>query len=411
MKKYILTFFISFMLGISLFFMSYLPVIRPLIHPEIHIFLEAYATNPALSQMIEFSKLPKKTRKFIAWHRFPNRKNVLDLANYNTTEVDLPATERLYSYGTHQMLKAIDSIIQNEPMTEFILHANFSHIPVAITPFLNKIPKHRIKHIHLYEDGYGVFYKGYNVYRFPQDQTEQEILNELNNHIVSQTGQWKAYYELLFFKLYPTTYHLFEPNFLYHIPKYAHIAQYLKQADVQEINFYKLRNTLSDEQKDIIYRLSGFDYQKYNKLMRDKKTFIFVLGYHFDNKDRLTAEENLLKSLHDGSTNYLKNPEEYTWFYKPHPSYSAATRLNQIRTAFPEMIEIPAQLPFEVFILAGLKPTLTSGFSSSLFYSLNSQDILMYVQRPGDIYQPFLIETGKLKPEQIISYKNFLTQK
>ena len=54
---------------------------------------------------------------------------------------------------------------------------------------------------------------------------------------------------------------------------------------------------------------------------------------------------------------------------------------------------------------------LTVMLHNNLFYSLNSQDILMYVQRPGDIYQPFLIETGKLKPEQIISYKNFLTQK
>lgn len=84
--------------------------------------------------------------------------------------------------------------------------------------------------------------------------------------------------------------------------------------------------------------------------------------------------------------------------------------MEQIRAAFPDMIEVPAQVPFEVFILAGLTPTLTAGFSSSLFYSLHSDDVLVYVRRDGDKYQPFLTDTGRLKPEQVITYKKFLIQ-
>ena len=408
MKKYIVTFLSLFCLGFGI---CQIPIVKDTLFPRpvIHVFLEAYATNPALSQMIEFAKLPKDTKKIISWHRFPNRKNELDLNTYNTREVDLPAKEGHYSNGTRQMLNAVMEEAEQNPQAVFEIHGNLNHIPIVIKPFLENLPAEKIKRIHLYEDGYGVFYKGYDNYQIQDNQTDT-LLNELRIFLSEGKGTWIPPYELLFYKLYPTTYHLFEPDFLYKNEKYANIISHLKYADIQEINFHKLRKTLSNEQKDVIYRLSGFDYPKYNKLMRGKRTFMFVLGYHFDDKDRMQAEENLLKSLYDGSSQYLKHPQRFTWFYKPHPSYSATTGLGQIRTAFSDIIEIPAQIPFEVFILAGLKPTLTAGFSSSLFYSLYSQDVLIYVRRPGDKYQPFLTDTGKLKPEQIMTYKKFLAK-
>lgn len=81
MKKYILTFLSVFFLGFTAY---QIPEIRNVLFPRpiVHVFLEAYATNPALSQIIEFSTLPKTDRKIIAWHRFPNRKNELDLNAY-----------------------------------------------------------------------------------------------------------------------------------------------------------------------------------------------------------------------------------------------------------------------------------------------------------------------------------------
>lgn len=406
--RYIFTFLISMVIGVGVY---QIPVIREFLFPRpvIYVFLEAYATNPALSQMIEFAKLPKDTKKIIAWHRFPNRKNELDLNTYNTREVDLPAKEGHYSNGTRQMLNAVMEEAEQNPQAVFEIHGNLNHIPIVIKPFLENLPAEKIKRIHLYEDGYGVFYKGYDNYQIQDNQTDT-LLNKLRIFLSEGKGTWIPPYVLLFFKLYPTTYHLFEPDFLYKNEKYANIISHLKYADIQEINFHKLRKTLSNEQKDIIYRLSGFDYHKYNKLMRGKRTFMFVFGYHFSNQTRMKAEENLLKSLYNGTSEYLKNPKSYTWFYKPHPSYSAATGIDQIRASFPDIIEIPAQVPFEVFILAGLKPTLTAGFSSSLFYSLYSQDVLIYVRRPSDKYQPLLTDTGKLKPEQIMTYKKFLAK-
>ena len=405
--KHIFTFIITFCIGFGGYFPIHSYINQTKDH-EIHVFLEAYATNPALSQMIEFAQLPKTTQKIIAWHRFPHRAKVLDLNDYNTREVDLAAAEGHYSEGTRRMLVAVHEEIEKNPNAVLVIYANFNHIPVAVKPFLEKLPKEKIKRIHLFEDGYGELFKWGEEYVNQDIFYASDLAEQTKTALMDTSIEWKHWHSFGLRHHYPITYHFWGAEEMKTLPYMEKFRNSLSDADIRTINFDKLRKTLSNEQKEIIYRLSGFDYQKYNKLMRGKRTFMFVLGYHFNNKDRMNAEEKLLKSLYDGSSKKLKNPEQYTWFYKPHPSYSAATGLEQIRTAFPNMIEVTAQIPFEVFILAGLKPTLTAGFSSSLFYSLHNKDILFYVRRPGDKYQPFLTDSGRLKPEQVMNYNQFL---
>ncbi|MBO7258241.1 MAG: hypothetical protein J6V11_04810, partial [Alphaproteobacteria bacterium] len=405
--KYILTFLLNAVIGFGLY---HIPTMRHFLFPQpvIHVFLEAYATNPALSHMIEYAQLPKTDRKLIAWHRFPNRKETLDLTTYNTREVDLPAKEGMYSNGTRQMLSAVLEEASNNPEAVFELHTNFAHIPIVLKPFLEALSKEKIKRIHLYEDGYGELFKWTQSFCKNENLYATDLAQQTQTALSDNTVQWQAWHSFGLRYHYPVTYHFWGADELDTVPHLKKLSETLKDADIRSINFDILRKKLSNTQKEIIYRLSGFDYQKYKKLMRGKRTFMFVLGYHFGKKERLDAEEHLLKSLHNGTSKYLKNPKSYIWFYKPHPSYSAATGLEQIRAAFPDMIEVPAQVPFEVFILAGLKPTLTAGFSSSLFYSLHSSDVLVYVRRPGDKYQPFLTDSKRLKPEQVITYRTFL---
>jgi hypothetical protein len=181
----------------------------------------------------------------------------------------------------------------------------------------------------------------------------------------------------------------------------------IQDADIRPVDFDLLQRILSPEQKQIVYKLSGFDYQKYKSLLKNKKSFFFVMGYHFDNQERLEAERYLLALLKNGPSSYLKNPEEFVWFYKPHPSYKAAVSRERMKEHFPDVLEVPAQIPFEVFVLAGLKPTLTAGFSSSLFYVLNSKDVLIYIRRAGDKYVPYLLESGRLELEQIMNLNEF----
>ena len=209
MMKYFFAFICSFAFGIGLFFIP--EVHRYLPKQEIHVFAEVYATNPALSHMIEFARLPQKTPKIIAWHRFPNRKNMLDLSAYNTIEVDVPAAEGYYSQGINIVLEFVSEIAKEYPHTVFVIHSNFSHIPVAVKPFIQTLPKERIKEIHLYEDGYGEILKWVKdldkeIYR---TITGTETQDALDGKI-----KWEAYHLFGFRHLYPTYYHFLNADLM-----------------------------------------------------------------------------------------------------------------------------------------------------------------------------------------------------
>ncbi len=398
MIRYFLTFVCFFAVGIGLFFIPY--VNRYLPKKEIHVFAEIYATNPALSHMIEFARLPKNTPKIIAWHRFPHRKNVLDLGRYNAIEIDIPPQEGLYSYSTNIVLNFVLDIAKQYPDTTFVLHSNFSHVPIAVKPFIQALPKERIKEIHLYEDGYGEILKwGKNLNKeIYRTVTGTETQDALDGKI-----KWESHHQFGLRHLYPTYYHFLNADLMPKIPHLQKLYETLKD-NLFNINFNHLAKELTDNQKQIIYTLSGFDYEKFAPKMHHKKTIVFVTGFHFGNEFMMNAEERFLKELHEGKFDNLKNPQDYTWFYKPHPSYKAEDMRKRMNKAFPNMQEIPAQIPFEVLILADLKPTFTAGFGSSLFYSLNSRDILYYARRRGDSYLPFLLENKQLNPEQVVNY-------
>ena len=254
--------------------------------------------------MIEYSKLPKSVRKIIAWHRFPHRSEVLDLNAYNTREIDLAAAEGYYAEGTRRMLVAVHEEIEKNPNAVLVIYANFNHIPVAVKPFLEQIPKEKIKRIHLFEDGYGELFKWGKEYIENKNFYDPDLDKKTLQALIDNKIKWEVYHSFGLRWHYPITYHFLHAQEMDTVAHLKKFRKSLKDADIRTINFDKLRKTLSNEQKDIIYRLSGFDYPKYNKLMRGKKTFMFVLGYHFGNKDRLKAEEKLLQSLYNGTSTY-----------------------------------------------------------------------------------------------------------
>ncbi|MGN1063109.1 MAG: hypothetical protein ACI4QM_02165 [Alphaproteobacteria bacterium] len=401
-----MTFLISFCFGYGLWL--YRPV-RFLLtdeREEIHVFLETYATNPALTHMVEFAKLPKKTPKIISWHRFPKRRDVLDLEDFNTVEIDIPAQEGMYSYSTNIVLEQIQKIAEADTNTVFVLHSNFSHTPITLFPFLRALPKERIKHIHLYEDGYGELLKRPRVYYNTNNMPKDQIIKNIQEAIFSK-GEWSDMYILRLHYVYPVTYHLMGAEFFDSQENLSPVTAPLKTMSIQNVNFDTFKKTLTDEQKQIVMKLAGFDYNLYEPLIKNKKTIMFTMGFYFNNDVLHKAELNFLKKLKSNELDVLKNAEDYTWFYKPHPSYSTRDLSAKMAESFPDMIEVMPQIPYEIFILADLKPTKTVGFGSSLYYSLMADDVLAYIRRVQDTYLDFLLKAGKLRPEQIFNLKDF----
>ena len=375
---------------------------------DFHVFMEGYATNPAFSQMIEYVQLPKQLRKIIAWHRFPNRKAIINLDFNNTREVDLPSGEGYWPEVTQRVLKATKEELEKHPEYQLVLHANMWKMDFVLKPFLNNIPKERIKMIHLYEDGYGELFKNYFL-----NPNSQRIYSKTEiQEVINSEREWQNDMVYTLSELYPVTYHFFGYSAIQNEPKFQPLRSFLKDLRVKDIDFQSLNLTLTEKQKQMIYKLAGFDYNYYKNLIKDKKSFVFIMGYHFGNETNEAAERNVLKKIRtEPKFSGISDPENWVWFYKPHPSFWAQNSIKPMQEAFPDIKEISPQIPYEIFVLAGLKPTYTAGYSSSAFYPLNKEDILFFIQRyNNDNYKIFLEEVRHLDKDQFLNLNDFKTK-
>ena len=403
-------FIFSRLIGIFFFFMLFFCSVNALSHVpsdeikqsrELHVFLEAYATDPALLQMIQYVQLPKDVRKIIAWHRFPNRSEHVNLLLNNTREVLLKKGEWHWMDSTLRVLKATKEELEKDPRLMLILHVNMDKYNGVISYFLKDIPKERIRHIYLYEDGVGELFKRPSTFDVC---SQQEVDDALMNYKASKRN-------IIFglARIYPITVYLFGWDMIQTLPRFSTIINNVKHVDIQDVNFERYGKVLTREQKDFFYQLVGFDYNYWSNILKNKKSVMFTMGYHHGNKKAENAERKILKRLvSDTSFSGIK-PEEYIWLYKPHPSYKAGSSISKMREEFPNMIEIPAQIPYEIFIMADLKPTRTAGYSSSLFYVLQETDILYFIRRgPSDFYLNFLKDILHLSENKILDLEQFM---
>ena len=372
---------------------------------ELHVFIEVYATNPAFLQMFQYIRLSKESRKIIAWHRFPERANLIDLKKNNTKEISSPHTEFKKEELVQEVLNETIKEMENDPKLKLVLYANMDKLEVVLRPFLENIPQERIKHIHLFEDGLGVLFKykdSPNAFGHCSAQEFVEALKQkqfLDGHMAFGL----AYY-------YPLTMHLFGWDIIQDLPDYAEIRKNLKHIDVRNVDFDDLRETLSSKEKKLIYRLVDFDNDYWSKILKDKKSVIYTSGWL--PPDRAKAEQNILKKLmSDEQFSGLKN-SEYIWIYKPHPSWAAYNAIDALKRTFPQLMEMPAKIPFEILIIADLLPTKVAGFASSLFYTIDEGRILYYVTNTyrEDVgnYADFLKRFKKMDERKILQLYDFM---
>ena len=421
--KYIILILVSICLGLSAPYFWDVYHYLPFKKKEIHIFFENHATAPALSHIIEFSKLDKKTKKIIGWNRFPNRVKVFDLKAYNTIEVPMESDPVKAKFNLMNFAMTVFNEISQDPSATLVFHTSFDKVASGLKPLLMIIPKQRIKAINLYEDGYGDVFKWTDDILNQEDQYSNNLKKETEDLIKDPAQKpWHIRHVFGLREIYNVTYHFLNADKMKSTERFSKLNELLKNANVQNINFHDLSKTLTEEQKQIVYQLTDFDYPKFKELMSNKKSIMFVTGFHFGSREYLDAELEVLNLARQNKLKgvFLENPQEYTWFFKPHPAYNEIYKQEKIKEQFPDLIEISPKVPFEVFILAGLKPTLTAGFSSSLFFSLNENDVLFYGKRPkyntsplarlDDHYLAALLKDNLIRENQIILYEDYFSE-
>lgn len=326
---------------------------------RIHVYYDK-ATAPSLLQMIHLIKQPQKDYKIVLWERF--YKHMKNKQNYPNT---------LFPSNWDNLFKTVDKLIKEHPNAKIVLHHNLHH-EYFFNAFIKRYPKQLILESHAYEDASGYVYwsKGRNYIFYNNPDI---------NHILHLWGDVEK---------------LCEKNELSNCNEVKKLVQNVK---IEPIDYEKIAKTLTQEEIEKIADLTGIDLKKLKQQLGDKKNGIYVLG--------CVAGTNIdvlqLTALKDVCT----QTKDISWYYKPHPSLRKTPSEKVLNSLCPNIKPIDAHLPFELLILTRLQPTYVAGIGSSLFFNLNGQNILKYIQRWNlDFYIPTLKKAGILiSDEQLIT--------
>ncbi len=362
---------------------------------SIHIFFENIGTTPALGGMLHYVDLPKSDVKIIGWHRFP-RPDEQQLQGLNTYWIDVPKNEMFYKRGKNVFINAIKEIIKKHPNSPLYVYTGIYQVSL-ITDLAENFPENEIKHVHLYEDG---------VFNWRVAPLQRFIFDPYPIKKIIGARQNKTLDEIKNIPLgdfIPITYHIAGFNQLSQNKENV-FQRFCSEQKLNGIDFdiWKLREQLTEEQKLLLFCLSGFEYEKL-KFLKDKKFFLFSAGHvHKDIKIRWKqTPENMMLILKKARAGvYGSIPEDIIWVYKLHPSLGITDLSPYIRNEFPDMIEIPSWIPYELLIIAGIDPEQLVVSGSSFVFWINNDKILKYISQP--LYDAALKEAQIISDEKMI---------
>lgn len=357
---------------------------------KLHVFLDV-ASGPTLLQMIDFIRLPKTDKKIIAWER--NRQNNPELlSKYNACEIKYIPIEahKKNSYLWRRVLADIREELKKDPNIKIVFYTNLYHVNVLLFPILQRLSPKNIQMIHLYEDGYGNIAAS----RFDEIIKNHQFDPKLKPKQFKKRND--AYY--LGF-VFPTVFHISFSNYIQKHPKLKDLYFLLQQGqgEIQDVDFKKIKQSLTKSEKNDLKHLLNLDADFYQKLFQksSQKTAFFLSSAGLST-DEIQKEARIFKKI------YQSCP--YTVFLKPHPASSSRILTQILQKDIPQLFVIPSHIPVEAFYLTDCLPDYLMGYGSSVFLSMPLEKMLFYIKRiPKDTYLPFLLNTGLIRKEQIIS--------
>lgn len=355
--------------------------IQPVKENTVYIFADV-ATGATILEMVQFVRLPKSSRKFVAWGSYPNLAEKLQ--SYNA--IQIPFKTQPYNQLVFSIQKGlkhtVQQLLEENPNTQFVFHTNMFHSRTLLFPILQMIPSDQVKHIHLYEDGYG--------------NTVASLKERILQHVTPERphNMWDIAYPYYTHFVYPTTYHLAYPEEIRQNAEFNQLANILKNADIQPVDFYEIKTHLTRKQKNKLKDLFDFDDAYFRDLFQkgNKKTVVLLGGRPMNAKEARAFQVVNEKILADTS---------YTFIFKPHPHPASESLAVELKKKHKDLVIIPRSIPMEVFLLFDVVPDYIAGYSSSVFLTFHTNFIL-YIKRPDDTYLPFLLKKGIIKPSDVI---------
>ncbi len=361
----------------------------------IHIFFENIGTAPQVGGMIQYVQLPEDEIKVIGWHRiFPPQK--LDLLKNKTHIIELPRNEQNYAVSRNYFIKEVLKILEKYPNHPLIIYTGIyqSHF---IANLILKTKGREIKHIHIYEDGFFNFIASKS-YIILEKRLSEKNVSQLHDYLIGKTTTLPPEYP--FAALYPVTYHVAGAEEL-NQPKYKGFRDFTGD-HIEDFDIYKIRDKLTPAQKEKLCQISNLDCSLVGELNK-KTVFLFATGHVHEaitNRWKQIPKHILHLLAKAKKGDYGNVPQDAVWIYKLHPSLGITDLSPFIKKNFPDMIEIPAPIPFEILIIEGLNIQKVFASGSSFFYWIKPKQVLKYISHP--LYDNTLLSFGNIKKEDII---------
>ena len=329
----------------------------------VHIYHDK-ASTPALLQMVNYIEQPENDLKIVAWNRY--HKHIQGKENFKNT---------LFTTDWDEIFKTLTEYKKKYNRLKIIVHFNIYH-----DYFYKKIYeyfKENLEIAHIYEDASMFIWR---------DSSKDNLLHK-EDGIKKNLYMWG------------------DPNVLCSgddpLDRCPAIDWIKSEIRTIPINFHELQKKLSASDKKAIFKLAGFDFEKYKNLLSKKPNGIYVLGVAVN----LPLEGAQLAALKD----VCQMTPDFQWYYKPHPNRFYIPTEQVLNHYCPNIKPLDAHIPFELLIIGGLKPTKVAGMSSSLFANLEAKDILAYIQRgKNDEYLPSLKKVGLLSKNRTYSEEKTL---
>ena len=330
---------------------------------EIHIYIPFEHQASLFMNADIISRSPKVKKVIWGYNRFEGKEE-----KYNVTHVGkqrLSNATEIQNGFLYSDLNELNRLYRKYPNAEYHIHTAIFMSLTRLIPILDIIPKKNIKQIDLYESSVGRTYQG-NTYLWKNYYTfnKEELQTCIKYHCLKT---WNLIFSLHL--LYPTTYHLGLLSELKKDPKMQHFIEGTQTAVLEDMNIEKLKNSLTDDQKDVLLEVYDVDVNNYKKIIAKKKVHLFIIGHASDGiKDN--EFEKLLVAIQDWKSQ--KTDPDALFFIKPGRDKSIMDKLRKAKVYIPEF---PIQAPFELLVLKDLVPDSISGTSSSLFFNIPKEKI------------------------------------
>lgn len=356
---------------------------------RVHIFID-YATSPTVLQMTEFIRLPEKDVKIIGWNRFKNRSHIIKKHKIQKNVIEVSS---ILKKSSKEKIETFSHILQgieaSNAQTIYEIHLNYKHIGWLGIQLFKLIPPHKIKQVHIYEDGSGTLYKDVNNKNIHKHALNFATQFQTELKKTTPSLYHPNVYLITIPMFYPTTYHTTIVNKAKLIQKQA-IYKHFKKLTFMPVDFRKLKTELTSQEKTKLYQLLDIDFSHITKYIQKDKPFGLFLWDGMNLPVRYQAEKKLLDKMEEHSQKYGT-----IWFSKNHPTAHSPYLPR------PFLKPLPAHFPMEVLMISDYPFQYVAGAGSSAFYSLKPEEIIGYIPNRYWSYVKSLINLKILDNEKV----------